>query len=235
MNDRGLFITGTGTDVGKTFASGFLLAIARSMGKRALYYKPIQCGPVIHDGVTYLGGDVEFMHEHLGHPDTTCTWSLRTPTSPHFAFAKECVSFETKPINDKLVQNRVKFDFVVMEGAGGIRTPITDKLEMTDIAKISTFPVLVVAQPGLGTINHTLLTLEHLSIRHLPIAGFVFCHTASSIGGLDPMAEENAHTILARSGIPFLGHIPCWVNGWPATSVNKHPLRDYLSRACRAP
>jgi len=233
MNTHGIFITGTGTDVGKTFVASFALTLLKSLGHKALYYKPIQCGPAIYEGDEYPGGDPEVIRDVLGHPDVTSTWLLSSPTSPHLAFPKDSRIYNPKPVHELLVSSRKHFEFIVMEGAGGIRVPISDGYEMTDLAKASSFPVLVVAQPGLGTINHTLLTLEHLQAHHLPIAGFVFSETRPDMISIDPMAGDNANVIQTRSGIQFLGNIPRWEESWPADAVKKHPLLDYFVRSVR--
>jgi dethiobiotin synthetase len=228
MDAHGLFVTGTGTDVGKTFVSGFVLTLLRSLGKKTLYFKPIQCGPAKHDGITYPEGDAQFIREVFKHPNTTTSWLLKTPSSPHIAFAKEELQFNAKPIHDKLLASRKTFDFVLLEGAGGIRVPINDKLEMTDLAKMSSFPILVAAQPGLGTINHTLLTLEHLKNSRLPIAGFTFCESMRN--QVEPEhAQENARAIQSRIGVPYLGLVPYYIDGWAPEILAKHPLRKYLA------
>lgn len=234
MNTNGLFITGTGTDVGKTFASGFILSLLKSLGRRALYYKPIQCGHARLGDHEYPEGDSQLIHELIGHADVTNTWRLRSPSSPHLAFAFEGLNFDMQPIQEKLVSSRKHFDFIVMEGAGGIRVPISDKLEMTDLARTCSFPVLVVAEPGLGTINHTLLTLEHLSSHRIPVAGFIFCETKPGEGTRDALAADNAHVIQARTGMPFLGTVPFWKDGWSFNALQDHPLREFLQRSIRS-
>lgn len=231
MNTHGLFITGTGTDVGKTFAAGFILSLLESLGHRTLYYKPIQCGPAVFDGRSYPKGDAQFISEVLGHSATANTWNLRNASSPHLAFAFEETHFSDQPIQDKLLSSRKNFDFILVEGAGGIRVPINDKVEMTDLARLTSFPILVVASPGLGTINHTLLTLEHLSSHRLPIAGFIFCQSTDAAP--DALAADNAHVIQNRSGIPFLGTVPFWKGSWSSHQLKQHPLRDYFSRSVR--
>ncbi|HSQ42621.1 MAG TPA: dethiobiotin synthase [Fibrobacteraceae bacterium] len=228
MDTSGLFVTGTGTDVGKTFASGFVLAVLRSLGSKSLYYKPIQCGPAQHLGKSFPDGDAQFIREILGHPDTANTWMLRKPSSPHLAFAMENVVFDAKRFQDALEVHRRNCDFLLVEGAGGIRVPINDTLDMADLASLSGLPVLVVSPPGLGTINHTLLTLEHLEHRQLPIAGFVFCENLPCADP-DQLAADNARVIQARTGVSYLGAIPFWQELWPDSAVEHHPLRQYLS------
>jgi dethiobiotin synthetase len=165
----------------------------------------------------------------MGHPDVVNTWFLRNPSSPHLAFALEGITYDAAPIHDLIISSRKNFDFIIMEGAGGIRVPITEKLEMTDIAKLSSFPTLVVAKPGLGTINHTLLTLEHLASRRLPLAGFVFSEPEQAKFA-EALAADNAHIIQARTGVPFLGCIPYFKGEWSLSDLTSHPLADYFRR-----
>ncbi len=228
---RGIFITGTGTDVGKTYTSAFLLDLLTRVDKKSLYYKPVQCGPAVFNGHTYPGGDAQVIREVMKHYDTATSWELRTPASPHYAFAQEPEqAFAAKVVQDFLVRTRRDYEFVVMEGAGGIRVPLNDHQEMSDLAKMSCFPVLVVTHPGLGTLNHTLLTLEHLKNKLIPIAGFVFSSTDGDIDLDDPIIQDNVRTLQKRSSTSFLGVIPRYDNGWPAGVFEDHPLREYLRR-----
>ena len=228
---RGIFITGTGTDVGKTFTSAFLLQLLTRVDKKSLYYKPIQCGPAQFAGKTYPGGDAQFIREEIKHYDTATSWELRTPASPHYAFAQEPEqAFSAKIVQDFLVRTRRDYEYVVIEGAGGIRVPINEHQEMSDLAKMSCFPVLVVTQPGLGTLNQTLLTLEHLKNRLIPIAGFVFSSVHGEIDLENPMVQDNIRTLQKRSSTSFLGVIPPYENGWEPEVFVDHPLREYLRR-----
>lgn len=227
---RGLFITGTGTDVGKTYTAGFLLELLSRVDKKTLYYKPIQCGPAIFEGKTYPGGDAQIMREVMKHFDTACSFELRTPSSPHYAFAQEGKEFSGRVVQDFLVRTRRDYEFVVMEGAGGIRVPLNDHQEMADLAKMSCFPALVVAHPGLGTLNHTLLTLEYLKNRLIPIAGFVFSSVNGEIDLEDPIVADNIRTLQKRSSTTFWGVIPPYDRGWDPEVFQDHPLREYLRR-----
>jgi len=227
---RGIFITGTGTDVGKSYTAGFLLNLLSRVDKKALYYKPIQCGPAHFEGKAYPGGDAQIMREVMKHFDTACSYELRTAASPHYAFTQEGTAFSGKVVQDFLVRTRRDYEFVVTEGAGGIRVPLNDHQEMSDLAKMSCFPVLVVAHPGLGTLNHTLLTLEHLKNKLIPIAGFVFSSVDGEINLEDPIIEDNIRTLQKRSATTFLGVIPHYDHGWPSEVFENHPLREYLRR-----
>ena len=154
-----IFITGTDTDVGKTAVSAWAC-----QAWDADYWKPVQAGlePTTDtETVMRLGG----LSRSRVHPST---YELTAPMSPHAAAAIDGVTialddFERPQTNRPLV----------VEGAGGVLVPLNDRDLMVDLVKHLDIPVIVVARSGLGTINHTLLTLEALRTRHVPIAGVV--------------------------------------------------------------
>jgi dethiobiotin synthetase len=195
---KGLFIAGTGTGVGKTHFSAFLLSFLKISTAKILYYKPIQCG---------RPSDAVFVKKAARHKNVATTYSLRTPSSPHFAFAKEKVKFNKNKIRSFLDRAEKEYDFIIMEGAGGVRVPIAEDFDMADLAKLSGFPVLLVARPELGTINHTLLSLDYLRAKGIKIMGFVFSW-AKGVDFESEMVIDNAHTIETISGVPFHGAVP---------------------------
>ncbi len=199
MAKGGIFIAGTGTGVGKTCVSAFLLDYFKlTRKKKVLYYKPIQCGQPT---------DMDFIKKttKTKQKDIHCSYNLKTPSSPHFAFAKENIKFERNTIRKFLANAKKQYDFIVMEAAGGIRVPITENFDMADLAKLSNFKVLLVAPPGLGTINHTLLSIDYLKSKKVQIIGFVFS-PASFVNELtEEIIADNAKTIEQISGIPYKG------------------------------
>lgn len=228
MNSKGLFLTGTGTDIGKTVTAGFLLTLLQSLHIPALYYKPVQCGPAEWQGKGFPGGDCQVIREIFGHPNTACTWALRTPASPHLAFAMENHRYDSTPVLQTLSDARKSQTFTLMEGAGGVRVPLDDRNSMLDLMRLAGFPALVTASPRLGTINHTLLTIESLKHHQIPVVGFVFS------GKPDPENEaltaDNAHSIARHGGVPFLGSIPDARQGFTEGNWQDHPLRALLMR-----
>ncbi|MDR3000097.1 MAG: dethiobiotin synthase [Fibromonadaceae bacterium] len=195
---KGLFIAGTGTGVGKTYAAAFLLSFLKAQKRKILYYKPIQCGKP---------ADIAFVKKTAKHRDVACSYNLKTPSSPHFAFEKEKLKFEKKTIKFFLTAAKKQYDFIFMEGAGGLRVPIAQNFDMADLAKLSGFPVLLIAHPGLGTINHTLLSIDYLKSKNIEIMGFIF----SWVEGVDFNSEivmDNAKIIEKISKVPFYGAIP---------------------------
>jgi len=195
---QGVFITGTGTDVGKSYASAFFLSFLKNTKAKLLYYKPIQCG---------LPGDVDFIKKTIKHKYTASSYNLKTPSSPHFALAKEKVKFEKSVIKNFLAKAKKQYDFIVMEGAGGVRVPITPNFDMADLAKLSGFPVLLVAHPGLGTINHTLLSIDYLKSKNIKILGFLFSW-AKGIDFNGEMFLDTAKIIEQISKVRFCGIVP---------------------------
>lgn len=153
----GVFVTGTDTDVGKTMVSAWLV---RSW--RADYWKPVQSG-------VGQGADIEVIRQVC--PDARLhpsAYLLSQPLSPHDAAEKDGLRIRlgafALPATDRTL---------VVEGAGGVLVPLNDRHLMVDLMEHLGLPIIVVARSGLGTINHTLLTLEALRHRNLPIAGVI--------------------------------------------------------------
>ena len=195
---KGIFIAGTGTDVGKSYTFAFFLSFLKGTKTKLLYYKPIQCG---------LPSDVDFIKKKIKHKYVASSYNLKTPSSPHFAFAKEKIKFEKKTVKNFLAQAKKQYDFIVVEGAGGVRVPITHNFDMADLAKLSGFPVLLVAHPGLGTINHTLLSIDYLKSKGIKILGFIFSW-AKGVDFNSEMFLDTAKTIEQISGVQFCGAVP---------------------------
>jgi len=195
---KGVFITGTGTGVGKSCTSAFFLSFLKNTKAKLLYYKPIQCG---------LPSDVSFIKKTIKHKYTASSYNLKTSSSPHFALAKEKVKFDRKIIKNFLAQAKKQYDFIVMEGAGGVRVPITHNFDMADLAKLSGFPVLLVAHPGLGTINHTLLSIDYLKSKNINILGFIFSW-AKGVDFNGEMFSDTIKIIEQISGVRFCGIVP---------------------------
>jgi dethiobiotin synthetase len=195
---KGLFIAGTGTGVGKSCVSVFLISFLKNTKGKILYYKPIQCGQP---------SDAAFVKKAAKHKDTATTYNLKTAASPHFAFKKEKKKFSSKTVKNFLNDTKNKYDFILMEGAGGVRVPITKDFDMADLAKLSGFPVILVAEPGLGTINHTLLSIDYLKSKRVAIEGFMF-YLAKGENFKSELIEDNASTIEAISKVAFLGSVP---------------------------
>jgi dethiobiotin synthase len=192
---RGVFITGTDTDVGKTIVAAALMH--RYRGQLPLrYWKPIQTGIEQDDDtatVRALGAcsDMEIFSEGI---------RLPRPVSPHLAARLAGQKIDVEQLV-RLIETQPKTARWVVEGAGGVLVPLNDRQMMVDLIKRLALPAVVVARSTLGTINHTLLTLEALRRRRVMVAGVVM------VGELNP---ENRAAIGQFGAVPILGEMPRW-------------------------
>jgi len=206
---KGIFITGTDTGVGKTIvAAGLALALRRA-GLSVVAVKPYATGAIKKIGA-WISGDGEILAEASGsglsaRETTPCL--LRAPLAPAAAALEknpgEVVRF------DKVVRRTKKLiarsDVAIIEGIGGLLVPLDEERTVADLAKALGFPLLIVARAGLGTLNHTLLTLEAARRRKLRIAGVVLCEAARVRG--DFSAKSNRKMLAERAGVPIFGPI----------------------------
>lgn len=178
-----LFITGIGTDVGKTIASAII-----TEALEADYWKPVQAGDLdisdSHKIKTYLSNDKTVIHPN--------SYALHTPASPHLAAELDNIVIDLKKITEPVTDNHL-----VVEGAGGIFVPLNDEDCVVDLIKPD-YKVIVVSRHYLGSINHTLLTIEALQNRKIAIAGILF-------NGKENQATESI--ILKKTGINCIGRI----------------------------
>lgn len=205
---RSFFVTGTDTGAGKTALTAVLVAAARAAGVDAVPMKPVQTGV---SGGPRLSGDLRIAAAAAGwtpapgETDLASPYRLAQPCSPHraAALAGRVIAFET--IRRAFRALRARHDAVIVEGAGGVLVPVAGRRTMLDLMAALRLPVLVAARPGLGTLNHTLLTCEAIRTRGLEIAGIVLVQ--SSPGAWTPLMEDNRRTLL-RFGLPVRGRLP---------------------------
>lgn len=178
-----LFITGIGTDVGKTIASAII-----TEALEADYWKPIQAGDV-------ETSDSHKIKQYISNAKTQLfpnSYLLNTPASPHLAAEIDGITIDIKNIQEPETKNHL-----VIEGAGGIFVPLNDSETIINLIKPD-HKVVVVSRHYLGSINHTLLTIEALKHRNLDIAGIVFN------GNEMPSSED---IILKKTGLQMIGRI----------------------------
>jgi dethiobiotin synthetase len=176
-------ITGTGTDVGKTLASAILM-----LGLDADYWKPIQSGT---DTDTKTLRAMTGLPAFRFHREAYC---FNAPLSPHRAAEMEGIEIDTHQLKPPQTARTL-----IIEGAGGLMVPVTRNTLMIDVFKTMALPVILCARTELGTINHTLLSIEALRARSISLHGIIF------IGAENP---DNIKTIFDFSGAKMLGHIP---------------------------
>jgi dethiobiotin synthetase len=156
-----IFVTGIDTNIGKSYVTGYLAKDFASEGQKVITQKFIQTGD------TDISEDIKIHRKIMGTkllPEdingTTCPVTLSYPASPHLAAQIDNVQIDLEKIKDSTAKLKKKYDIILIEGAGGIMTPITMNYTTLDYIKSQNLPVLVVTSPRLGSINHTLLTLE---------------------------------------------------------------------------
>jgi dethiobiotin synthetase len=200
VRSRGLFVTGTDTGVGKTVVSALLL---RRFGGIALrYWKPIQTGVECDDDT------VEVLRLSGASADAVLADGVRLqhPISPHLAAERAGTRIDVADLAARFVREQVDVSQGphmapgwIVEGAGGVLVPINDRENMADLIAALALPALVVARTHVGTINHTLLTIEALRRRAREVAGVIM------VGPPDP---EAARSIEQRAGIAIVAHVP---------------------------
>lgn len=178
-----LFITGISTDVGKTIASAI---ITESL--EADYWKPIQAGDLENSDSAKIKSLVSNKKTVI-HPNS---YALNTPASPHLAAEFDGIVIDLKKIKAPSTDNHI-----VVEGAGGIFVPLNETDSVIDLIQ-SDYKVIVVSKHYLGSINHTLLTIEALQNRKINIAGILF-------NGEENQSSESI--ILKKTGIKCIGRI----------------------------
>ncbi len=200
---KGIFITGTDTGVGKTVITAALALSLKGSGLDVGVMKPFQSGSSL-PGMT----DIEFLRTALGekeHSPDDCIYSFEAPLSPDAAARLAGETIDTGRIKSAYARLASFRDVVLVEGAGGLLVPITGGYLMADLARDLSLPLLVVARPGLGTINHTALTIECARGRGLSVLGFVI---NAFPGSPDPAERTNPRAILEQTGAPLLGVYP---------------------------
>lgn len=205
------FVTGTDTDAGKTVASAAILSILLNRGVDSVPVKPAQTGCDIKDG-ELDAPDLDFTIKITGvkiesdDKDLLSPYRYQPACSPHLAAEMLGEEIELDKIINSVEKLKKKHDSVIVEGAGGIMVPINNNEMMIDLMSKLNLPVILTARPGLGTINHTLLSLSVLRSRNINIAGVIICATEPLKG--DFIEEDNIKSIEKYGNIKVLGTIP---------------------------
>jgi dethiobiotin synthetase len=178
-----VFITGIGTDVGKTIASAIV-----TEALEADYWKPIQAGDLEQSDTHKVKNYCSNLQSKF-HPNA---YALNTPASPHWSAALDGIALEVNKISEPITANHI-----VIEGAGGVLVPLNETDCIIDLIK-SDYKVIVVSRHYLGSINHTLLTIEALKNRKINVAGIIF-------SGDENKASEDL--ILKKTKVKCIGRI----------------------------
>ena len=207
MNGKGIFITGTDTGVGKTIVASALARLLRDQGVNVGVMKPVTSGCREENGLL-VSEDASLLAWSAGvngmDPDIA-PYLLRLPIAPAEAARREGVRIDFQHISDSFALLTSRHDFIIVEGAGGLMVPLGGRLLIADLIKHLNLPILVVARPNLGTINHTLLTCFTASQLGIDVKGVVINNYPET----PEIAEEMAPQLIASlAGVPLLAVLP---------------------------
>jgi dethiobiotin synthetase len=206
----GLCFVGTDTGVGKTFLTARIARQLLAEGVSVGIYKPVCTGVLDPASLEPAWEDVETHAEALGHQfprERICPQVFRAPLAPPVAARLENQSVNPDGLATGIDWWKPRVELLLIEGVGGLFCPVTADWTYCDLLERWRFPVIVVGRLGLGTINHTLLTVEAAQRRGLHVAGILLNETSPGEGGL--AASSNPEEIAKRSQIPVLAVIPC--------------------------
>lgn len=226
---QGIFITGSDTGVGKTLIAGGLAACCRSGGTRVGVMKPVESGCRRLEG-GLQPDDALFLKRMAASADSLddiVPYRLEQPLTPSVAAALSGVTIDFDVINRAYRRIAGSSDLTLVEGVGGLLAPIFHHLTGVDLIRLLEIPLIIVARNALGTINHTLLTVEHARRSGLAVLGIIINHCSPSP---DLSAATNPGMIEQMSGIPLLGVMP-----YLPHAVRKDPsqLAEIIGREVR--
>lgn len=207
--NKGIFITGTNTDIGKTYVSGCITKLLHEQGIACGYYKAALSGAPLING-TYLSEDALYVKDYAGLVDSDICVShiYEHAYSPHLAASLEQRPFQMDTVKKDMQSFRQTHEFILAEGSGGIICPLLVEgdtcIMLSDVMKELTYPLLIVTNSGLGAINATLLTLSYAASLSLPITGVIMNNFDSN----DPIHLDNYKMIEQLGKVTIVSVIP---------------------------
>lgn len=228
--NKGIFITGTDTGIGKTVVSAGLALTLKHKDLDVGIMKPIQSGS---------RGDTEFLIKATGIKDeieliNPCYF--KKPLAPLTASEIEGVQIDITAIKNAFEELCRRHDIVIVEGIGGLLVPLTENYFVSDLILELDIPVIVVSRPGLGTINHTLLTIKHAQESGIDIIGIIFNDTKRVVRQAHhALAEKTNPSVIERlSGVPILGTLP-YVSSVSVSDCKLGELGKRFSKSIKIP
>ncbi|MCI9180602.1 MAG: dethiobiotin synthase [Lachnospiraceae bacterium] len=213
---KAIFITGTGTDVGKTFVTGLILKKLNESGKNAAYFKAAMSGNVYSETGELIPGDAVWVKQASGITQPVremCPYIYEHAYSPHLASRLEGNPVRLDVVKKAFAKVCEAYDYVTVEGSGGILCPLDIEenaltgfhkgrhpLWLEDVIKELGLACLIVADAGLGTINSVVLTVEYMRAKHIEIKGLIFNHFHPG----NVLEEDNLRMCAWRTGLKVL-------------------------------
>jgi dethiobiotin synthetase len=200
-----LFISGIDTDIGKTYATGMIAKALMQQGVKVITQKLVQTGVAINSDSGEMGiADDIITHRQLMDISlqpcdldfTTCPYRYEKPASPHLSAKLSNKNLDPELITKATQSLQAEYEVVLLEGAGGLLVPITEQLLTLDYIATQGYPVILVTSGRLGSINHTLLSLEAIKSRGLTVHSVIYNHIHDSVAQTDEQ--------IAASTINFL-------------------------------
>jgi dethiobiotin synthetase len=226
---RGVFVTGTDTEVGKTFASTVIIAALRARGLRVFPFKPVAAGAV-RVGERWINEDTQALLAAAGLDEASSARVtpvlLREPMAPHIAAEREGVRIDVHALHAALLRGAAGADFCVVEGVGGFCVPLDAVRDSVDLAREIALPVVLVVGMRLGCLNHALLTAQAIGAAGLPFAGWIANELQPTMNGLD----ENVATLEQRLPAPLLGRLPWSPGSAPGQLAPRLDVRPLAER-----
>lgn len=222
MKNKSVFITATGTDIGKTYISALLVKKMRELGYNCGYYKPALSGAVKQSNGELLPGDCDYVLKKAGiniNPIHCVTYCFEDAVSPHLAAARLGINISVEKIKNDFCKLTKEYEYLIVEGAGGITCPFCMEekpLLLPDVIKALGLDIIIVADGGLGTINSVLLTVEYAKTRGLNILGIILNNYDEN----DFMHIDNKIQIERLTGVKILA------------TVSKNDLDINLDKNC---
>lgn len=206
---KALFITGTGTDIGKTYVAGLIVKKLTDAGKNAAYYKAAMSGNDRREDGTLIPGDALFVQQtaQISQPlEEMCPYIYENAYSPHLASRIEGNPVQMDVVKAGYKNVCDKYDYVTMEGSGGILCPICfdeAKIQLEDVIKELGLSSIIIADAGLGTINSLVLTVEYMKSHELPLKGIIFNNYHPG----NVMEDDNIFMCEYMTGLPTLAKV----------------------------
>lgn len=218
-----LCITGIDTDIGKTIATGLLGRYLREQGYTVITQKVVQtgCSGLSNDIVRHrqlMGMDLQ----DADHAGLTCPYIFPEPCSPHLAASLIGKEIDGAVITGATAALRREYDYVLLEGVGGLLVPLRDGWTLLDYLEEMGYPLIVVSSPRLGSINHTLAALELAKGRGLNVLGILYNRFKEE----NPVIAEDSARVFARY-LRKLGFADCVVNLYGSESYDKGQTPDF--------
>lgn len=220
-----LFISGIDTDIGKTYATGMIAKALMHQGVNVITQKLVQTGVAINldSGEIGIADDIIIHRQLMNLPlqpcdlnFTTCPYRYEKPASPHLSAKLAGQTLNPELITKATQQLQQSYDVVLLEGAGGLLVPITEQLLTLDYIAAQGYPIVLVTSGRLGSINHTLLSLEAIKIRGLEVHSVIYNHIH------DDAAQTDAE--IANSTVAFLQNY--LAENYPNTNWLSLPVQD---------